>query len=260
MMETVLQVLERDPVAPRELVAGLPRELETICLKCLEKMPEDRYSNAHELADDLERYLQGYIVEATGVFQKLRRWTRRQPEVVFRLGGLSVVALLTEFNHRFSAPKASYGVHYGVQATLLLWAVSALLFQFFWSKGWRSDRVRLLWSSADLLCLTLALKLLNRVESSLLVGYPLMIAASGLWFRINLVWFTTGLAVACYLILYCNSAIDWSQPFPTWTSDELQYPNIYIACLALTGFVVVRQVKRTLALGQYYENRQGEGD
>ena len=43
MMETVLQVLERDPVAPHELVPGLPRELETICLKCLEKMPEDRY-------------------------------------------------------------------------------------------------------------------------------------------------------------------------------------------------------------------------
>ncbi|MGZ3470988.1 MAG: serine/threonine-protein kinase, partial [Isosphaeraceae bacterium] len=41
MMETVFQVLERDPVAPHELVPGLPRELETVCLKCLEKMPED---------------------------------------------------------------------------------------------------------------------------------------------------------------------------------------------------------------------------
>src|SRR5271157_4162327 len=101
MMETVLQVLERDPVAPRELVPGLPRELETICLKCLEKMPQDRYSTAQELANDLERFLQGDVVEATGVFQKLRRWTRREPEVVSRIGGLSVVALLTEFNHQF---------------------------------------------------------------------------------------------------------------------------------------------------------------
>ena len=89
MMETVLQVLERDPVAPRELVPGLPRELETICLKCLEKMPEDRYPTAQELANDLERFLQGDVVEATGVFQKLRRWTRREPEVVSRIGGLS---------------------------------------------------------------------------------------------------------------------------------------------------------------------------
>ena len=62
MMETVLQVLERDPVAPREFVPGLPRELETICLKCLEKMPEDRYPAAQDLANDLNRFLQGDVV------------------------------------------------------------------------------------------------------------------------------------------------------------------------------------------------------
>ena len=71
MMETVLQVLERDPVPPHELVPGLPRELETICLKCLEKMPEDRYSSTLQLANDLERYLRGEGVAATGIFQKL---------------------------------------------------------------------------------------------------------------------------------------------------------------------------------------------
>ena len=99
MMETVLQVLERDPVPPHELAPGLPRELETICLKCLEKMPEDRYSSARQLADELDRYLRGDGVATTGVFQRLRRWTRREPEVVSRIGGLSAVALLTEFNH-----------------------------------------------------------------------------------------------------------------------------------------------------------------
>ena len=259
MMETVLQVLERDPIPPHELVPGLPRELETICLKCLEKLPEDRYASAKELASDLDRYLQGDVVQATGVFQRLRRWTRREPEVVSRIGGLSVVALLTEFNHQFLARKSNYFVHYAVQGTLLLWALSALLFQFLWRKGWRSDRVRLCWSSADLIFLTMALKLLNRAESTLLIGYPLMIAASGLWFRINMVWYTTALAVACYLTLYFDSAVDWSQPFPTWAKqDDLQYPNIYIAGLVLTGFVVARQVKRTLALGQYYEHRQGD--
>ena len=61
MMETVVQVLERDPVPPREIRPGIPRELETICLKCLEKMPEDRYPSAQALADDLDRYLQGDV-------------------------------------------------------------------------------------------------------------------------------------------------------------------------------------------------------
>jgi serine/threonine-protein kinase len=105
---------------------------------------------------------------------------------------------------------------------------------------------------------TLALKLLGQVESSLLVGYPLMIAASGLWFQTRLVWFTTGLSILCYLVLYIdwrinhiNSLLDSPEP-ATWP-----YPNIFVACLALTGFVVARQVKRILALGQYYEHRQG---
>jgi len=259
MMETVVQVLERDPVPPHELAPGLPHELETICLKCLEKMPEDRYPSAQALADDLERFLQGDPVEATGVFQSIRRWTRREPEVVSRLGGLTAVAMITEFNHWAFSPNPNHGVHYRVQATLLLWAISAVVFQILWRKGWRSDLIRMLWSSADMICLTIALKLLNRPESTLLVGYPLMIAASGLWFRVGLVWFTTALAILGYLVIYGGAALDWSQPFPTWAKrDDLQYPNIYIACLLLTGFVVARQVKRILALGKYYENRQGE--
>jgi serine/threonine-protein kinase len=258
MMETVVQVLERDPVPPREYDAELPRELETICLKCLEKLPEDRYSTAQELAEDLDRFLQGEAVEATGTFQRLRRWTRREPEVVSRVGGLAIVAICTQLNHWFFSTQPDVRVHYRVQGTLLLWALSALCFQFLWRKGWRTDRVRMLWSMADIVCLTMVLKLLNRLESTLLVGYPLLIAASGLWFRVNLVWFTTALAIVGYLFLYAGNAIDWHTRPPTWTKADLQYPNIYVAALLITGFVVVRQVKRILALGQYYEKRQGD--
>jgi serine/threonine-protein kinase len=257
MMETVVQVLERDPVPPRELAADLPRELETICLKCLEKLPEDRYPSAQALADDLERFLQGDVVEATGAFQRLRRWTRREPEVVSRIGGLALISILTEFNYRVTSVGRNPWAHYRIQGTLLLWGLSALWFQFLWRQGWRSDRVRMLWSSADLVCLTLALQLLDAADSTLLVGYPLMIAASGLWFRVSLVWFTTALAVGCYLLLYAQTAFNWSKPFPTWAKSSLTYANVYVAALILTGFVVARQVKRILALGQYYENRQG---
>jgi eukaryotic-like serine/threonine-protein kinase len=257
MMETVVQVLERDPVSPREIRPEVPRELEIICLKCLEKMPHERYPSAQALADDLERYLQGDVVEATGVVQNLKRWTRREPEAVSRLGGLAVVALLTEANHRFFRPVRDSGIHYGVQGILLLWAISAIVFQQLWRKGWRSDKVRMLWSTADLICLTMVLKLLGRVDSSLLVGYPLMIAASGLWFRVCLVWFTTGLSIACYLLLYVDSVLHRVQlPSELPTSANWQYPNIFVASLALTGFVVARQVKRILALSQYYEHRQ----
>jgi predicted Ser/Thr protein kinase len=257
MMETVVQVLERDPVSPREIRPEVPRELEIICLKCLEKMPHERYLSAQALADDLDRYLQGDVVEATGVMQNLKRWTRREPEAVSRLGGLTIVALLTEVNHQFFRPVRDVGVHYGVQGILFLWAISAVVFQQLWRRGWRSDKVRMLWSTADLICLTMVLKVLGRVDSSLLVGYPLMIAASGLWFRVNVVWFTTGLSIACYLLLYVDSALH-RIPIPPELAirENWQYPNIFVASLALTGFVIARQVKRILALSQYYEHRQ----
>jgi serine/threonine-protein kinase len=258
MMETIVQVLELDPVPPREHDAALPRELETICLKCLEKLPEDRYPTPGELAEDLDRFVQGEAVEATGTFQRLRRWTRREPEVVSRVGGLAIVAFFTQLNHWFFSAHPDVRIHYRVQGTLLLWALSALFFQFLWRRGWRTDRVRMLWSAADMLCLTVVLRVLNRLESTLLVGYPLLIAASGLWFRVNLVWFTTGLAILGYLVLYSSTALDWQKSPPTWAKGDLQYPNIYIAALLITGFVVVRQVKRILAVGQYYEKRQGE--
>ena len=58
-MDTVLQVIGEEPVPPRRLNAGIPRDLETICLKCLEKEPARRYASASDLADELRRYLNG---------------------------------------------------------------------------------------------------------------------------------------------------------------------------------------------------------
>ncbi len=82
-LETILLVASVDPVPPSRLQPQLPRDLETICLKCLHKEPARRYASAGELADDLRRYLDGEPVRArpVGTGERAWKWCRRRPAV-----------------------------------------------------------------------------------------------------------------------------------------------------------------------------------
>src|SRR5439155_12436296 len=62
--EVILQVLEKTPASLSRLRAGVPKDLDTICLKCLEKEPRRRYAGAGALADDLESWLEGRPIRA----------------------------------------------------------------------------------------------------------------------------------------------------------------------------------------------------
>ncbi|HVF70431.1 MAG TPA: WD40 repeat domain-containing serine/threonine protein kinase [Chthoniobacterales bacterium] len=91
--------LNSAPPSPRLLNPGLPRDLETICLKCLEKSPESRYTTAGALADDLRRFLAGENIVARPILAPVRlvRWARRRPAPAALLALLVVSALGATF-------------------------------------------------------------------------------------------------------------------------------------------------------------------
>ncbi len=96
--ETILHALHDEPVSPRVLNPRVPRDLETICLKCLQKQPHRRYDTSGELTDELERFLSGEPIHARPITQLERtwRWCRRNP-VVSTLTVALVVAVLMGF-------------------------------------------------------------------------------------------------------------------------------------------------------------------
>jgi len=94
--ETLDEVLNKEPVAPRVLSSGIPRDLETICLKCLEKDPHRRYASARELADELGRFLRGEptLARPIGIAGKTAKWCRRRPALAALSGALAIALVL----------------------------------------------------------------------------------------------------------------------------------------------------------------------
>jgi len=95
-LDTLLQVLGEEPVAPHSLNGSVPADLETIILKCLEKDPRRRYQSAQELVDELERYLAGEPIQARplGQWERTWRWCRRKPALAGLYGTAAVLLLM----------------------------------------------------------------------------------------------------------------------------------------------------------------------
>ena len=95
-LETLAQIATHEPVAPSMLQPGVPRDLDVICGKCLEKLPTRRYASAQALADDLQCFLEGKPIKArpAGAVFKMVRWCRRRPTVAAFAGLSALLALV----------------------------------------------------------------------------------------------------------------------------------------------------------------------
>jgi hypothetical protein len=96
-LDTILQVVSDEPVPPTRLAPRTPRDVETICLKCLQKEPHKRFASAAELADDLWRWLQGEPIQSrpVGLGERGAKWVKRQPALAAALATLVLLTLVS---------------------------------------------------------------------------------------------------------------------------------------------------------------------
>jgi eukaryotic-like serine/threonine-protein kinase len=93
--ETIRQVLEQEPRYPSTLNDAIDLDIETICLKSLEKNPASRYASAEALADDLDRWLrhEPILARRIGTYERLKKWVRRRPAIAALAGSLALALL-----------------------------------------------------------------------------------------------------------------------------------------------------------------------
>ncbi len=249
-LDTIIQVVEREPTLVRQLNPGIPRNLELICLKCLEKDPQERYATATELADDLEHFLEGesVVAQPESLAQRFERWCRRQPGLASHLGAISLGLVMHEIGyaaHGTMPPSA----HHVVLIALVVWGLLSVVWQkLLHNPAWES-RAETAWSVTDVSLLTLILAVADGFNSPLVVLYPLYIGASGLWWKVRLVWLSTALSQLGYAGL-----LVW-----TWWHQRpvglLHRHVILIAGLAILGYIVAYQVQRIRLLSRHLEQR-----
>ncbi len=251
-LNTLLQVMEGEPTLPSRLNRRIPPELQRICMCCLEKDPASRYASAAALADDLQHYLRHEPLEVRpiGIRQRLRRWSRRQPALVAHGSGLLCTALIVQVKYMVSGDDLP--LHLRVMGVLGVWLLLSCVFQAMLDGG-AASLGRYAWAATNVLLLTVILYLSYPPLGPLLIGYPPLVAASGLWFHVRLVVLTTLLSLVSYAGLLCLHPEEYQ-------SQPSHYPLIFGAVLTVLGFIVAYQIRRLRVLSRYFEpQKQARG-
>ena len=176
-LDTLMDVLGTDPPTPRSLNPRIPRGLELICMKCLAKDPQQRYASAQMLADELDRFARGEALQVRppSPAQRFLSWTRRQPALASRLGVLALFYAVETANYFTGVVDGPS--HRDASIVVALWILASVACQqLLGSRRW-SIPACFVWGTLDSVALFAVLRIFYGAASSLIVGYPLIIAA-----------------------------------------------------------------------------------
>jgi serine/threonine-protein kinase len=256
------RILREEAPGPRQVVPGVPADLDRIVRKCLRKAPQARYQTAAQLGAELERFCRKEPLIHTApdtAAQHVHSWTRRHRELTTRLIGLGSILALTQFNHFVLLKDKHPDPILLLKITLveLLWVLASITLDRLSSSEGQRGPLRPVWVATDVGLLTLLLGVLDAVSTELVLSYALLIVVSGLWSRVWLVWLTTALCVAGYAALVIEA---YSRGSPFTASTLKHYSLVVLAMMLVTGYVMAIQVARASALTTVHVRRMRSRD
>lgn len=243
--DVLLQVVDRQPPAPRQLNRVCPKPLELICLKAMGKQPEDRYQSADELACDLRRFMRGEVIEfpKPTLYQRALTWWRREPILVSHVCALLSVIVIVLISY-LCGDGANSPDRFAIKLPLLItWVVACVALQrlsrVYQYRAW----VHLAWAASDIVIYTALMFVADKPRGLLMVGYPMMIAASGLFYRVRFVVFMT---ITCNLamLLLVNFVDD---PI----TQRIDFLAIYFIGITVLGLCVMTMIRRIRGLSRF---------
>lgn len=257
-IDTILDVLERDPLPPSHWNPAIPKPLDRVCLRCLEKAPSRRYPTAAALADELDGWLAvGRIAPATdSPANRIARLIRRHPGAGLRVLGIGATVAVIGWrcvSHpetlRFYLPVllglaswAGLSVAWEVVGTRLRRAPAAVAGRTRTSPDATGSWIARALTLTDVIFVTALLWLVNGTQNATVAVYPLLVAVAGLWLDRHLVRLVTIACLAAHVGLVAIA------PPPVMWHVALILDVIILCTAAISDFQIGRiRLPRTAA-------------
>lgn len=201
-LDVLQRIQEQEAAPPRTKDRRIPRDLDTICLKCLEKEPASRYPTAEELAADLGRYLEAepILARPISLARRTNRWARRQPGLATTWIAVAVFYLYHLFcRWTLGTLEVSDRFHYACTGVAVIWCIGAWFLQRLLNRSSGRAIYLFFWVTMEFALLTGLLFATKGAASGLVIVYHVLVAGVVLRGRTDLVGYATVLALLGYL-------------------------------------------------------------
>lgn len=246
--DVLMQVLDRRPALPSKLNKQVTSQIDYVCMRSLEKEPAERYCTAKELAKDLERIIADQPIDVPKInwSQRLSNWWQREPTLVAHVAGIGATTLIVLIAHLIRGEESQ---PFPYRMLLLLgWLVLSYALQFWVNRSPARHLPIVCWLSLDVFIYTTLITFAAEPRSVLLVGYPMMIVASSLFYQRRFVFTTTVLSCLGFVIL---GLLFPKSDFPKWDFSLIFLCGLAVICLCLLSII-----RRVRGLSRFYDHNR----